>query len=72
MSCLKSDNTTDALSKYYDDLINLINLAASVMSKELVYYKTLTIEALLTIEVHSRDTLIGLINNKVKYYIYSY
>ena len=67
MSCLKSDNATEALSKYYDDLINLINLAASVMSKELVYYKTLTIEALLTIEVHSRDTLIGLINNNVKF-----
>ena len=40
-------------------------MAASVMSKELSNDKTLTIEALLTIEVHSRDTLTGLIKNKV-------
>ena len=65
ISCYETSNPTEALGKYYADLMNTINMAASVMSKELSNDKTLTIEALLTIEVHSRDTLTGLIKNKV-------
>jgi hypothetical protein len=65
-SCLSNEKPTQALEKYYADLMNTINMAASVMSKELPNHKSLTLEALLTIEVHSRDTLTGLINNKVK------
>lgn len=69
ISCLKSENATESLNKYYNQLIQTINSAASVMSKELVNYKTLTMEALLTIEVHSRDTLTELINKKVPWII---
>jgi dynein heavy chain len=65
ISCFDTKNPAEALGKYYSDLINTINMAASVMSKELSNDKTLTIEALLTIEVHSRDTLTDLIKNKV-------
>lgn len=66
ISCLKTQNATESLNKYYSDLIQAINSAASLMSKELSNYKTLTIEALLTIEVHSRDTLTELIEKKVR------
>jgi hypothetical protein len=65
LSCFNSENPSDSLKAYSINLVSSINEAASVMSKELPNYKTLTIEALLTIEVHSRDTLIGLIKNKV-------
>ena len=61
----ESDNPNTSLKNYQKSLITTINQAASVMSKTLPNYKTLTIEALLTIEVHSRDTLTSLITNNI-------
>lgn len=65
ITCFESEDSNESLKKYSENLIDLINDAAGVMSKQLTNYKSLTIEALLTIEVHSRDTLTGLINNKI-------
>lgn len=73
VSCLTSDSPHEALKMYRENLINSINIAATIMGKALPSYKLLTIEALLTIEVHSRDTLTSLIENKVIFeyhYIY--
>jgi dynein heavy chain, axonemal len=47
------------------NLINHINSVANIVSSELEGYKLLTIEALLILEVHSRDILAGLIENNV-------
>lgn len=58
-------NIIDALDSFRDSLIECINIASNTMSKDLPNYKLMTIEALLTIQVHSRDILSGLIENKV-------
>jgi len=65
VGCLNSGKGTEALKEFCNDLVESINVAASLISKELPSHKVLTIEALLTIEVHSRDVLNGLIENKV-------
>ena len=70
VASLNSTDSNSALNEYYQNLIGTINMAASTMSKELLSYKTLTIEALLTIEVHSRDILSDLIQNKVSLCFY--
>jgi dynein heavy chain len=65
VGCLNSERPTEALKEYCNDLVESINIAASLISKSLPSHKVLTIEALLTIEVHSRDILDGLIEQKV-------
>lgn len=60
-----SDNVLQSLSAYRNNLIECVNIASNTMSKELPTFKLSTIEALLTIQVHSRDILTGLIENKV-------
>lgn len=65
LKCLNSINAYDSLVGYREELINSINIAASLMSQNLTNHKIMTIEALLTIEVHSRDTLSNLIDNQV-------
>lgn len=65
INCFESNSALERLGSYRKNLVLSINEAASVISKELTNYKTLTVEALLTIEVHSRDTLSSLIENKV-------
>ncbi len=47
------------------NLIQAINTVASLVSKEIATFKLMSIEALLTLDVHSRDILSGLIMNKV-------
>ena len=42
-TCLINETPTQAIEKYYVDLINTINMAASVMSKELPNYNYLRI-----------------------------
>lgn len=58
-------NALNALTSYRHSLVECINIASNTMSKELPNHKLLTIEALLTIQVHSRDILSDLIENKV-------
>ncbi len=65
LACLKSDNPNNELKTYQTSMINMINFVANMVSKETVMHKLLTIEALITIEVHSRDILTGLIQNKI-------
>jgi dynein heavy chain len=65
VSCLISENSNEALKTYHTSMVSLINVVANLISKESVMHKLLTIEALITIEVHSRDILTGLIHNKI-------
>lgn len=58
-------NCLQALTSYRDSLVDCINVASNTMSKELPSHKLLTIEALLIIQVHARDILTDLIENKV-------
>lgn len=56
---------TRALESFKNQLITSINLAANMASKDIPSFKVQSIEALLTIDVHSRDILTSLINNKI-------
>ena len=64
-SALKSKNPSHSLRTYQTQLIDFLNIVANMVSKETITHKVLTIEALITIEVHSRDTLTNLIENNV-------
>lgn len=66
VSCLSSTaDSQSLLRKYYERLVESINIVASVMSADMPNHKILTIEALLTLEVHSRDILTGLIDANI-------
>lgn len=67
VSSLNSADPFKALTASLDHMIETINTEARLISKELPNYKVLTIEALLTIEVHSRDVLQDLISNNVSF-----
>jgi dynein heavy chain len=62
---LVSNESTKSLKTYFDELVSGLNKVASMNSKDLPNYKLLTIEALITIEVHSRDILYDLIEQKI-------
>lgn len=62
---LKSESPAEALKEYRTTLIEAINTVANIASKDLANHKLLTIEALITIEVHSRDILSSLIQNSI-------
>ena len=53
------------LELYKVNLIGAINSLTSLVSEELPSYKLMSIEALLTLDVHSRDILASLITQKV-------
>jgi hypothetical protein len=57
------------LELYKVNLIAAINLLTSLVSEELPSYKLMSIEALLTLDVHSRDILASLITQKVILFI---
>jgi dynein heavy chain len=65
VACLKSQNPNDALKTYQTSLISSINVVANMIAKESVLHKMLTIEAVITIEVHSRDILTTLIQEGI-------
>lgn len=62
---MHSSNVLESLNAYRESLIEGVNTASNMMSKELPNHKLLTVEALLTIQVHARDILTGLVENKV-------
>jgi dynein heavy chain len=56
------------LKKYYERLVESINIVANIgssLSGDMPNHKNLTIEALLTLEVHSRDVLTSLIEANI-------
>ena len=70
VSCLSSKNndSLSLLKKFYERLVESINIVANIgssLSGDMPAYKTLTIEALLTLEVHSRDVLTTLIDANI-------
>jgi dynein heavy chain len=62
---LLSKEPLNNLKSYYTELITSLNKVANINTKDLPNYKLLTIEALITIEVHSRDILLDLIEQKI-------
>ena len=69
VTCLTSPQPHDSLKDYLSDHIRAINTVTEVATKETINHKLLTAEALLIIEVHARDILTNLIENKVRLYI---
>jgi dynein heavy chain, axonemal len=60
-----NEKPLQSLELFRTKLISSINSAANMASKDIPSYKVQSIEALLTIDVHSRDILTSLINNKI-------
>lgn len=65
VSCLSKSDFIQNLENYKSDLITSINKVASLIVQDLPVFKLMSIEALLTLDVHSRDILTALIQNKV-------
>ncbi len=68
VKCLTESNASSSdgsLKTYRSNLIDSIKIVAQMASKDLPLHKQLTIEALITIQVHSRDILTGLVEKNV-------
>jgi hypothetical protein len=65
VTCFSKDSPVTELELYKVNLIGAINSLTSLVSEELPSYKLMSIEALLTLDVHSRDILASLITQKV-------
>lgn len=59
------NNSNILLKEYHEVLIEYLNTVTSFVSHEMPQYKLLTVENLLTIQVHARDILSGLIDKNV-------
>ena len=61
-----SDDVDDSLTKIRDEIITTINRVCSLVFIDLEETKLLTVEALLTLQVHWRDIFDVLIQNHVR------
>ena len=53
------------MEKYQGEMISSLNDLAELVSTDLPSYKRLSIEALLTIQVHNRDIISSLIQSQI-------
>jgi dynein heavy chain len=60
------EDAVESLESCRKQMVESINSVASLVSQEMASYKHLSIEALLTMDVHSRDILSLLIEKKVE------
>ena len=65
VSCFAKDRPVVELELYMVNLVTAINSVTTLVSEELPSNKLMSIEALLTLDVHSRDILASLISQKV-------
>ena len=65
LACFAGDDPMTLLIEMRDKVIGMLNMLAGLMSANLVMYKRLSINALLTIDVHNRDIIFDMIENKI-------
>lgn len=65
VSCFQGGNPVAALRQVRDDMVGSLGVLARMVTSNLLYHQNMSIEALLTINVHNRDILNTMIANKV-------
>lgn len=65
LNCFEHSNPCDELVKVRENMITSLNHLAGLVSEPLLTHQRMSIEALLTINVHSRDILTTMIEDKV-------
>lgn len=63
--CFADYKCTQAMQKYMEKMISTLNQLAELVSTEMSSYKRLSIEALLTVQVHNRDIIASLIQSEI-------
>ena len=65
LACFSDPDPVTKLIELRDKVVRMLNMLAGLMSANLVMYKRLSINALLTIDVHNRDIIFDMIENKI-------
>ena len=65
IACFSDPDPVTKLIELRDKVVRMLNMLARLMSANLVMYKRLSINALLTIDVHNRDIIFDMIENKI-------
>lgn len=65
VKCFERDNPTIGITDVYSNMIKALEQLAGVVSRNIKGYQRMSIEALLTINVHNRDILHTMIIDKV-------
>ena len=63
--CFANYKCLEAMQKYREEMISTLDLLAELVSADLSSFKKLSVEALLTVEVHNRDIISSLIQSEI-------
>ena len=63
--CFADYKCTEAMSSYESEMVSSLDQLAELVSTDLISYKRLSVEALLTIQVHNRDIITSLIKSNI-------
>lgn len=63
--CFADYKCAEALTAYQGEMIESLDQLAELVSTNLISYKRLSVEALLTIQVHNRDIISSLIKSGI-------
>ena len=63
--CFRKSDPRNELIRLRDDFVSTLNTLAGLVSTNLIPHKRLSINALLTIDVHNRDILNNMIDNNI-------
>ena len=65
LQCFTQSDPLFALMKYRDKMIEILNILARLVVSNLAPHKRLSVNALITIDVHNRDIVSSMIENNV-------
>ncbi len=63
--CFNHDNPHSQVKLMRDNMLETLNMLAKLVSSNLVPHRRMAINALLTIDVHNRDILNSMVENKI-------
>ena len=63
--CFADYKCMTAMQTYREDMISSLNKLAELVSTDLSSFKRLSVEALLTVQVHNRDIISSLIQSEI-------
>ncbi|KAF6034189.1 DNAH14 [Bugula neritina] len=63
--CFADYKCVEAMQTYREEMISILNQLTELVSTDLISYKRLSVEAMLTIQVHNRDIVTSLIESGI-------